>query len=88
MTKGLVTIDRRAARAIAEELFALMSGEIRKINPDDIVPDEYLTVREAAEFLGWSVGTIYHRKDMIPHCKVGGSLRFSRKDLTRFIRRE
>ena len=33
MTKGLVTIDRRAARAIAEELFALMSGEMRKINP-------------------------------------------------------
>ena len=62
MTKGLVTIDRKAARAIAEELFALMSEEMGKIKPADIVPDEYFNVKQAAEFLGWSVHTVRHKK--------------------------
>lgn len=88
MTKGLVTIDRKAARAIAEELFALMSEEMGKIKPADIVPDEYFNVKQAAEFLGWSVHTVRHKKDEIPHSKVGGSLRFSRKDLVKYIRQE
>ena len=88
MTKGLVTIDRKAARAIAEELFALMSEEMGKIKPADIVPDEYFNVRQAVEFLAWSLDTARHKKDEIPHSKVGGSLRFSRKDLVKYIRQE
>lgn len=46
-----------------------------------------LTVTEAAEFLGRSVNTVYLdcRAGLIPHYKVGGSIRFDLDDLRRWL---
>jgi excisionase family DNA binding protein len=47
----------------------------------------YLTAREAAEYLGLSTSTIYKlaERGEVPAGKVGGSWRFSREALDRFI---
>lgn len=62
MPKGLVTIDQKAARSIAIELFSLMRKELMRIDVAAIMPDEYLNLKEAAAFLGCSETTLYERR--------------------------
>lgn len=90
MPKGLVTIDQKAARSIAIELFALMRKELMRIDVAAIMPDEYLNLKEAAAFLGCSETTLYKKakKGEVPGAKAGGSWRFPRRDLEKYMRRE
>ena len=44
------------------------------------------SVTEAATYLGMSKDWVYERlKTLIPHVKIGGSLKFRREDLDRYI---
>ena len=47
-----------------------------------------MTPREAADFLRWSVSTVYTyaSKRRLPSFKVGRSLRFRRSDLERLVK--
>jgi excisionase family DNA binding protein len=51
------------------------------------MPDEILTVREVAEFLKVTERTIYRlaSEGQIPSFKVGGSWRFRRADLVKWM---
>lgn len=51
------------------------------------MPDEILTVREVAEFLKVTERTIYRlaSEGQIPSFKVGGSWRFRRTDLVKWM---
>jgi excisionase family DNA binding protein len=45
-----------------------------------------LSVKEAAAYLGMSKDWVYENlKKLIPHVKIGGSLKFHRDDLDRYI---
>ncbi len=45
-----------------------------------------LSVPEAAAYLGMSKDWVYERlKKLIPHVKIGGSLRFREEDVDRYI---
>ena len=45
-----------------------------------------LSVKEAAVYLGMSKDWVYERlKSLIPHVKIGGTLKFRREDLDRYI---
>ena len=45
-----------------------------------------LSVQEAATYLGMSKDWVYERlKKLIPHVKIGGSLRFRKEDVDRYI---
>ena len=45
-----------------------------------------LSVAEAATYLGMSKDWVYERlKSLVPHVKIGGSLKFRREDLDRYI---
>jgi DNA binding domain, excisionase family len=45
-----------------------------------------LSVKEAAAYLGMSRDWIYERlKTLIPHVKIGGTLKFRKDDLDRYI---
>jgi len=49
---------------------------------------KYMTVREAASYLGYTTGTLYHkiRKGEVPYIKLGYNIRFRRKDLDEWMR--
>jgi excisionase family DNA binding protein len=45
-----------------------------------------LSVKEAAAYLGMSKDWVYERlKTLIPHVKIGGTLKFRKDDLDRYI---
>jgi len=45
-----------------------------------------LSVADAAAYLGMSKDWVYERlKSLVPHVKIGGSLKFRREDLDRYI---
>jgi excisionase family DNA binding protein len=44
-------------------------------------PDRNLNAKEAAEYLGISISTLYKRLDKVPHKRFGKKLLFSRKEL-------
>lgn len=72
-------ITRAEARLIAEEVVKLMRGT----EP----PDEYLTTRQAAQYLGCSVGWIYHNIDKLPHEALAGRRKkmFSKRRLAEWV---
>jgi excisionase family DNA binding protein len=50
------------------------------------VPSPLLSVADAATYLGMSKDWVYENlKKLIPHVKIGGSLKFHRDDLDRYI---
>ena len=56
------------------------------INSEAGVPSPLLSVAEAASYLGMSKDWVYDRlKGLVPHVKIGGSLKFRREDLDRYI---
>jgi len=53
-------------------------------------PEGFITAQEAAEFLGYSIQTIYNKVNLgeIPHYKRGRTLRFRRSELDAWLRGE
>lgn len=68
------------AKQIAQEFYKLQQK-----NHD--IKDNYMSAQQAADFLGWSVRTVYNKKDEIPHTKIGKTLRFSERRLREYIER-
>ncbi len=58
--------------------------------PADSSEDEILTIKEVADFLKVTERTIYRHaaSKRIPAFKVGGTWRFSRADIDRWIRQQ
>lgn len=83
-------ITKREARMIAEELFSMIRKDLQSAMTEVAVEsaDKYMSVKEAAEMLGWSVRTLYNNIKDIPHVKVGKHLRFSEQSLRRYINRK
>jgi len=52
------------------------------------IPEGFITASEAAEFLGYSIQTIYNKVNLgeIPHYKRGRTLRFRRSELDAWLR--
>lgn len=73
-----MSMTRRDARMIAEELYRLMRD-------GKTVPERYLGAKEAAAMLGMPIGTLYHKLPEIPHTKVGRRLRFTESSLRAYI---
>ena len=65
---------------IAEELYRLMSAD----KPEDT--GRLLSTREAAEFLGYSLSTMYHKLSEIPHTRIGRSIRFQENTLREYTK--
>ena len=56
------------------------------MEPKKGVTSPLLSVPEVAAYLGMSRDWIYERlKSLVPHVKIGGSLKFRREDLDRYI---
>lgn len=72
-------LTRREIKAIAEEICRIL-----KTYEDP--PEQFLNVSEAASFLSVSKSYIYHNLDKIPHIRKNRSIRFSRNQLTHFIK--
>lgn len=72
-------LTRREIKAIAEEICRIL-----KTYEDP--PEQFLNVSEAASFLNVSKSYIYHNLDKIPHIRKNRSIRFSRNQLTHFIK--
>lgn len=53
------------------------------------VPPRYLSVRQAAAYTGSSEKSIRYRVEtrQLPFCRIGGSIRFDKDELDRFIAR-
>lgn len=71
---------RQLAKYFAQEYYKLQQK-----NHD--IKENYLNAKQAAEFLGWSIRTVYNKIDEIPHTKIGKSLRFSERRLREYIER-
>ncbi len=67
-------MTRREARMVAEELYSLMQRD--KATQED---KQYISAREAAKRIGWSLRTLYNHIDDIPH--EGGLVNGQRKRL-------
>ena len=54
------------------------------------IPEGFITASEAAEYLGYSLQTIYNKvhRNEIPHYKRGRTLRFRRSELDAWLRGE
>lgn len=73
-------LTRSEIKAIAEEICRIL----KKTYEDPT--DRFLNVREAASFLSVSKSYIYHNLDKIPHIRKNRRIRFSRNQLTHFIK--
>lgn len=73
-------MTRREARMIAEELYILMQKDAQRV-------PKYIGAKKAAEMLGWTVSTLYHHIDEIPHTGggKGSTLRFTEEGIHQYI---
>ena len=81
-------MTRAQAKLIAEELYKLLKKDILEVSKQVTLDENevYLTSVDAAKMLGWSVGTVYNRKnDIGGFIKVGNQLRFPKTRLRRII---
>jgi excisionase family DNA binding protein len=62
-------------------------AETQKLRAHHPMEDDILTIREVAEFLKLTEKTVYRlvSEDKLPGFKVGGSWRFAREDLVKWI---
>lgn len=82
-------MNRSEARAVAEELYKLMRNDVKRLVKEAVEEEtsEWIGAREAAELLGWSLGTLYNRIDTVPHSKSGRVLRFKKSSLIKLLER-
>lgn len=73
-------MKRSEARMIAEELYRLMKE-------DGQIHEEWLSRKEAADYLGKSLSWMNHHGESIPRTKIGGSYRYSKSGLNAYLNR-
>ena len=73
----MIPLDQRRARM----------HSVAKVRSNEIVGKRLLNVREAAEYLGLEIDTVYKKSRLreLPSVKVGRALRFDVVALQRFI---
>ncbi len=49
------------------------------------VHEDYMTTREAAEYLGWPLKTVYNKIEELPHVKKGKRNYFTKSSLNAYI---
>lgn len=84
----MAMMTRAQAKLIAEELYKLLRNDVvsatKEIASEDM--DQYMSAPEAASMLGWTVKTLYARKnDIGSYTKVGRKLMFRRSQLMKII---
>lgn len=83
-------MTRKDARMIAEELYKLMSGDVKDITTralENTAEEQWMSTRQAAEYLGLSQAYIKKHVDDIPHVKVGRLNKFTRRSLDAWAKR-
>ncbi len=82
-------MTRTEARLIAEELHKLLRKDIKSAlaGMTAAETEEYLSAKQAASLLGWSVRTLYNRIEDIPHTKQGKHLRFRKSAIIAYLER-
>lgn len=79
---------------IAEQVSALLQPEIDRMIKEAVnnakfsERDEWFDTKQAAAYLGWKRVTLYTKLDEVPCTKIGGTYRFSRKALDKYIKRK
>ena len=76
---------RKIARLQAEFLCDALKNDAELL--DLMFPPRTFGIEEAAKFTGIPVSTLYKKIAEIPHEKVGKTLLFTERGLTRWIRR-
>lgn len=82
-------MTRNEARILAQELYKLMKGDIKK-HIHEIVSkeqEEWMNVVQVSEFMGVSVAYVNAHIHEIPHTKVGRLNRFRKSDIIRMMER-
>lgn len=81
-------LRRGEAKMIAEELFALIRTDIKKIVKEMTQADqeEYLDINQAAALLRCSPHTLYKTKEKTGYTKFGNKLRFRKSTLLQMMK--
>lgn len=81
-------MNRAEARMVAEELYKLIHKDVKVITQTmKEETEEWISTKEAARLLGWSVGTLYNRIEDVPHTCLNNRLRFKRSSLIQYLNR-
>jgi hypothetical protein len=83
----LIVIEEQELRELVRQECAVIVNEIKKFGkylPE--FDDKRMCAKEAADFLGISLSTLYKNTRMVPHRKFGKRLLFSKRELTEFTR--
>lgn len=76
----IITSESELRRVLRSEIDAAAE---KLSQPPTPPPKEWLTEREARDYLGWSKATMHRRRDdgTLPYSKIGSSLFYRREDL-------
>ncbi len=87
MPKGVSCIDARTRAWVRKRRPFMIHKEPVEMVLDIAIGRRLLNVREAAQYLGLEVDTVYKKARLreVPYSKVGRALRFDVKALERFI---
>lgn len=82
-------MNRNDARLIAEEIYKLIRKDLPNMVQQSVQQetDEWLGTKEAAEYMGVSVGYVRKYIDEIPHSKVHGINKFRKSALMKYLSR-
>jgi len=75
--------------SISERVTANILNAVRNNQPPPDIPEQLLTIQQAADFLSLAVPTIYSKvsKNAIPFMKRGKRLYFSRTELMEYLKK-
>lgn len=65
-----------------------MGGAMMTVKDGDAMEDELLTIKETADMLRMSATWLYDHKDEIGFYRLGGSIRFRRSEVERWIEQQ
>ena len=79
----IVTASASLQRIVEASVEAAVTKILSRINPDVSRPKEWLTNREAMDFLGLSKPTLqrYRASGRLPYAKIGGNIFYRYSDL-------
>lgn len=77
--RTIVLTEEELRQVVRTELLCFRQGLKELITPQNT--KQQLNAKEAAEFLGISLSTLYKKVEAIPHKKFGKKLLFNRQEL-------
>lgn len=82
--KAIVLNEQEFREILRSESESLLETLFSRLN-NDFSNDKKLTAKQAAEYLGISVSTLYKSVKVLPHKKFGKKLIFSTQELKNFL---